>query len=482
MQKLIVTDAPGLWKIELPDTTITSPSDYIHSEIWSEQKQIKVVNLCKSYQYQSIGYYISLLAEARGHKVIPATATMMDFKMPGLAREDAQDFDTIIQDVLEKYTREDKLELNIYFGFTTQNQLAKIGSLLFNLFQTPIHKAVFQKKERWQLVSLKSLNIKDLTEDQRGELQKALVLFLSGKAVVRKNYRRKKYDLAILVNPEEATPPSDPKALQKFVKAADKVGFNTEFITKADGPKITHFDALFIRETTNVNHHTFKLARKADYEGLAVIDDPASILKCTNKVYLKELLDANNIAAPRSIIIDKTTASQVESTIPFPIVLKQPDGSFSKGVKKARDKGELDLHLKSLFQQTDLIIAQEFMPTDFDWRVGVIGGKIIYICKYFMARNHWQIVDWKSDKTTRLGKSEAVAIDQAPKGLVRLALRATKLIGNGLYGVDIKESKGKFYIIEINDNPSIESTIEDKLEKSNLYESIMKHLMQMVLQ
>ena len=49
-----------------------------------------------------------------------------------------------------------------------------------------------------------------------------------------------------------------------------------------------------------------------------------------------------------------------------------------------------------------------------------------------------------------------------------------------IQGVDIKEVKGKFYIIEINDNPSIDSGIEDKIEKNGLYDAVMNHLMQKI--
>jgi glutathione synthase/RimK-type ligase-like ATP-grasp enzyme len=43
-----------------------------------------------------------------------------------------------------------------------------------------------------------------------------------------------------------------------------------------------------------------------------------------------------------------------------------------------------------------------------------------------------------------------------------------------LYGVDMKELDGKFYVIEINDNPSIDAGIEDKVPKEKLYETIME--------
>lgn len=478
MQRLIITENPELLKIKVEGVQIESPSAYINSKEYARQKSIKVINLCKSYQYQSEGYYISLLAEARGHKSLPVTSTLMDFKLPNLAREDAQDFDQLIQDELEDLKTETKLEFNIYFGSSSDQTLTKVSQLLFNLYQMPILKAIFIKKDKWLLQSLKPVNPKDLNESEKEELINALTLFLKGKKIVRKNYQRKKYDLAILVNPDDPNPPSDPKALQKFVKAADKVGFSTEFITRADYGKLTQFDALFIRETTNVNHHTFRFARRAEYEGLAVIDDPNSILKCTNKVYLNELLAANNIPTPKSVIIQKNNHDSLN--MEFPYVLKQPDGAFSKGVKKVKDKAEQSSLLKEYFQQTDLMIAQEFMPTTFDWRVGILGGEAIYVCKYFMAKNHWQIIDWKSTNKDRLGDSETIPVHMAPKNLITTSLKATKLIGNGLYGVDVKEVDGKFYIVEVNDNPSIESGIEDEVDKMDLYIRIMNHLMKIV--
>ena len=67
-----------------------------------------------------------------------------------------------------------------------------------------------------------------------------------------------------------------------------------------------------------------------------------------------------------------------------------------------------------------------------------------------------------------------------PKALISTALKATKLIGNGLYGVDIKEVNKKFYVIEVNDNPNLDAGIEDKILKNRLYETIMETMMDRV--
>ncbi|MCJ7469684.1 RimK family alpha-L-glutamate ligase, partial [Candidatus Bathyarchaeota archaeon] len=61
------------------------------------------------------------------------------------------------------------------------------------------------------------------------------------------------------------------------------------------------------------------------------------------------------------------------------------------------------------------------------------------------------------------------------KELKELALKACKVIGNGLYGVDIKESIEGYVIVEVNDNPSIYAGYED-LRSKDLYGKIIAYL------
>ena len=476
----LVSEKPEAWEGLHGAVQVMSPEHYLSTESEARPRSIQVINLCSSYQYQSMGYYISLLAEARGHRVLPVTSTLMDFTLPVVVKGDADDFDAVIQHALADQTGE-LCELVVYLGRTREQRMSKLGRLLFNLYPSPLLRAVFFRKKTWKLQSLKPLNPKELQEEGREFMRGALDQYLSGKRGRSKAYTRKKFDLAILVNPDEATPPSDAKAIQRFLKAADKVGFNTELITRQDFPQVTRFDALFIRETTRVNHHTYRMARRAEYEGLVVIDDPTSILRCTNKVYLQELLTAHKLPVPPTVVMQKGLPSTQKAHFSYPYVLKLPDGSFSQGVKKVADEGELKECLRDFYKTTDLVIAQAFMPTEFDWRVGVLGGKPLYLCRYFMAPEHWQIVEWQQNQPTRSGGWETLPLDQAPKGLLEVAVKATNLIGKGLYGVDIKEVKGQYYIIEVNDNPSIDGDVEDAVAKQSLYETIMQHMLQQVL-
>jgi len=471
MPKLIIVENPDHWQFNLEDVEVITPSKYISGEAYQETKGVKVINLCKSFQYQSIGYYVSLLAEARKHKVLPGISTIQDLRFPSILREDFQDFDDLIQNSF-KNVSQDKVEFDIYFGITQEENLNKLAKQLFQYIPAPSLSVTFTKRNKWVLQSIKPLSFGEVPEEEMTLLRTAAEKYLQRKRDVRPD--KKKYDLAILVDPDDPNPPSDEKALQKFIKAGDQAGFYVELITKDDFDELIQYDALFIRETTFVNHHTFRFAKKAQSLGMVVIDDPESILKCTNKIYLNELLTANKILTPISFVISKDNYKNLPKKLAYPFILKQPDGAFSKGVFKIKTEEEYKQACSTMFQKSELLIAQEFLPTSFDWRVGILDGKPLFVCKYFMASEHWQIVNWSSDKQQQEGAVESVAFYQTPAELISTALEATALIGQGLYGVDMKEVDGKFYVIEINDNPNIDAGIEDKIMKDKLYAVIME--------
>jgi glutathione synthase/RimK-type ligase-like ATP-grasp enzyme len=127
-----------------------------------------------------------------------------------------------------------------------------------------------------------------------------------------------------------------------------------------------------------------------------------------------------------------------------------------------------------MLEASDLVIGQEYAPTDFDWRVGVLEGEPLFVCKYFMARGHWQIYNWASRRRRDVwGQYEALAVADAPPLVVQTAVKAARLMGDGLYGVDVKEINGKPMVIEINDNPSIEAGVEDQVLGPALYDAII---------
>ncbi len=91
------------------------------------------------------------------------------------------------------------------------------------------------------------------------------------------------------------------------------------------------------------------------------MDDPASILRCTNKVYLADLLGCRQLGMPLTEILYKERPQdwqRVARRLGFPLVLKIPDGCFSRGVVKVNDDSELLAAASELFERSVLLLAR----------------------------------------------------------------------------------------------------------------------------
>jgi glutathione synthase/RimK-type ligase-like ATP-grasp enzyme len=221
---------------------------------------------------------------------------------------------------------------------------------------------------------------------------------------------------------------------------------------------------LFVRDLTNPNNLAFRAALKAQRLGLPVIDDPQSIIRCSNKVFVQHLLERHGVPTPRTVLVSRDTSmAKIVGELGLPIVLKIPDGSFSLGVHKVSSVAKGEQILAEMRLRSAVVIAQEFMPTDYDWRIGMFAGQPLFACRYFMAPGHWQIVQKVSAQERVNGETDAVPLEEVPSAVIETARRASGLLGEGLYGVDIKQRGARTYVIEVNDNPDIDSDLEAAL-------------------
>jgi glutathione synthase/RimK-type ligase-like ATP-grasp enzyme len=482
VKALLVVENPDRWEVDIPGTDVVSARDYLTDASFSEYRRATVFNLCRTYGYQTLGYYVSLLALARGHRTIPSVSTLQDLRMPHLLRLASDELDELIQSSL-RHLRGTEFELSIYFGRNLYRRYDRLCLALFNQFPAPMLRARFTRNgggaprgdapALWKLQRLRPIAASEIPEAHETFLIERAREYLARPRRSRrlKTYR---YDLAILRNLEEADPPSDSRALRRFIEAARDVDIDARIIDPDDYGRIAEFDALFIRESTYVNHHTYRFSRRATAEGLVVIDDPESIVRCTNKVFLAEVFARHGIPCPRTLIVDADDAEQVEKQVGLPCVLKVPDSAFSRGVVKVATTAELHERLAEVLEESELAIAQEFTPSDFDWRVGILDGTPLYACKYHMAPGHWQIINHGLRGDRRWGAVDSVPLAQVPRRVLEVARRAARLVGNGLYGVDLKQCGSRVLAMEVNDNPNINSGYEDRELGDELYATIMR--------
>lgn len=476
----IVVDHTADWSPFYPSEQVISFADYLNMPEDTFRQPLRIINLCRSDRYLSRGYYCSLLAEARGHRVLPGVATLNILRNRTLFLLEFEDLEERIDAALREHPSAEGETLRVmsYFGRVQEEALAPLARDLFERFACPILEIEFRHRARWEIASLKPMAPSELSEDQQTVFAAALERY--SRAVWRRPRERTRYryDMAILVDPEEELPPSNARAIKHFMKAGMRLGLAVDLIKRSDYGRLLEYDALFIRATTSIDHFTYRFAQKAESDGMVVIDDPTSILRCTNKVYLADLLKKQKIPQPDTRILIRQPQERLMahlSGLSFPMVLKIPDGAFSRGVVKVADEDALHETLRELFKKSALVLAQEYFYTDYDWRIGVLNNRAIFACKYFMVRDHWQIYRHGGSKGgIDSGAFQTMPTHEAPRAVVEAALRATRSIGNGLYGVDIKQHGERVAVIEVNDNPSIECGVEDEYLGVDLYYLIME--------
>lgn len=271
---------------------------------------------------------------------------------------------------------------------------------------------------------------------------------------------------------------SERNALSKFKSTAESMGHTFEFIFKDDISHIHKYDALFIRATTDPGNSAYIVSRLAEQSGLKVIDDPHSIRICSNKAILHDMFLKNNIPSPKSILFtgdySREALDNTFKTLVVPLVIKTPYTRFSSHVEKANNEKEFIEISKKLLRKSKVLVLQEYVQSDFDWRVGILQNKVLYLCKYCIPEGGWKVRSKINGKNV-WGDTIAVPKASISPELKEICINLSKCVGEGLYGLDVKETNNGYKVIEINDNPSIYDGYENLIDK-DIYEKIINAL------
>jgi glutathione synthase/RimK-type ligase-like ATP-grasp enzyme len=281
-------------------------------------------------------------------------------------------------------------------------------------------------------------------------------------------------DRQTLGNSEQLT------SLIKCRDDAEAMGHTVYFIFPVEIKKISTVDALFIRSRTDPMNISFVASKMAEYSGIPVIDDPQSIQICSDKVNMYLHLMRDHVSIPQTVFLNKNDIThehiaQLFTDYGSPLVLKEPSTSFSLRVEKVNTEEEFMKVAKRFIKLSDWIVAQQYVESRYDWRIGVLNGEFLYACKYIIPSETFKIQATVNGHLVYCAVS-SVPKEAVPPGIIQLAIDAGKAIGTGLYGVDIKESDGRLYVIEVNDNPSLEGG--EDVHYPDIYRKIVSYLLE----
>ena len=267
-------------------------------------------------------------------------------------------------------------------------------------------------------------------------------------------------------------------ALTNFRLAAFELGHELDFLFKDELTYLRNYDGVLIRALTDPLNTSYVVARTAELLGIPVLDHADSIRICCDKVNMYARLERAGVPMPVTRVLGEETVSEATAQELFealgtPLVLKAPNSSFSLYVDRVTTPEAFVKVGRRFLRRADRLVVQQYLPSDFDWRVITLAGRVLAVVAYRFAPQGWRTMD-RSD-SGEWASVEAVPRAAAHPRLLEVALAAANAIGDSLYGVDLKEIDGDYVVIEVNDNPTIAAGEEDQADP-DIYDAIIRHL------
>src|SRR5438552_18453467 len=114
MKTVVVTDQNQKW-FEIPDATVLTARRYLAEPESGNEGNVRVLNLCRTGRYQGRGYYVSLVAEARGQRPVPDVKTIGDLKSEAYVQALSAQLESLAHETLH-HDESDRFELDVYLG------------------------------------------------------------------------------------------------------------------------------------------------------------------------------------------------------------------------------------------------------------------------------------------------------------------------------------------------------------------------------
>ena len=267
--------------------------------------------------------------------------------------------------------------------------------------------------------------------------------------------------------------PVDEKGKAQMPDMKDDVKYDKPF-------KINPKDTLIMMRGLNARdgcESWWTMARTLEHDGFKVINSVKCNEICNDKWYNQIIFQRNNINTPDTVLIRHAegalfAAEKLNNN--YPMILKTSIGSRGVGVMFVESPKALIGIVQLLYREDQYvdILLQEYVKTDYDVRVIIVGGQIMGAMKR-------PIID--GDFRSNVSQGSEPEVHEITDKEAEESLRAAKSVDGDIVGVDFIPAKNREkdspLFIEVNSTPGlmgIESTFADSQIDSKLYKRALK--------
>lgn len=236
------------------------------------------------------------------------------------------------------------------------------------------------------------------------------------------------------------------------------------------GHDLEDFDALIVRWAPkgSAEQIVFRMdaLHRLENLGIKTLNPSASIEKCADKFYTCSLLEDAGIPVPRTVIAEKREDASKAFKELGDVIVKPLFGSLGAGMLRVDDEDLAYRVFSALEFGRNIYYIQEFTPhKNRDRRAFVLDGEVL-------ASMERQGRDWR----TNIAKGGEAKVRELSPELEEMSVKAAETLGCEYAGVDIIESEGKAYVVEVNAIPGWKGL--QSITEVNIAEKIINFLIE----
>ena len=217
------------------------------------------------------------------------------------------------------------------------------------------------------------------------------------------------------------------------------------------GEEVGPIDVVIPRIGASVTSYGLAVVNQFDMMGVPVLAAAVPIARSRDKLRALQLLSRFGLEIPRTAMCRyrDEVAQVVEHVGGLPCIIKLLQGTQGVGVMIASTMDEVQGMLDTFWDLGQEILLQEFVAESKgrDLRALVIGDRVVAA-----MRRQARTGEFRSN-IHRGGKARSVVL---PREYAEAAVKATRVIGLEVAGVDMLESRNGPKIMEVNSSPGFE--------------------------
>ena len=235
------------------------------------------------------------------------------------------------------------------------------------------------------------------------------------------------------------------------------------------GESLSKFDAIIPRVGAKHTFYGTAIVRQFETMGTYTINPSIAITRSRDKLRSHQLLVMKGVNMPATGFAH--SPSDIDDLIKMlggpPLVIKLIEGTQGVGVVLAETRKAAKSIVQALMGLNENIIVQEFIAESksSDVRCFVVGDKVVASIKRQAKQGEFRA------NIHRGGSAEAITITKEERDI---AIKAAKVIGLQMAGVDLLRSKRGPLVLEINSSPGLEGI--EKATKKDIAGMIIDYI------